>query len=71
MREEREHSHLETIQATARLEAQMEAQQKEKLATAHHSPPNMQKKVKHVAAKVSSEVVLGMDFFQMRPFVEP
>jgi hypothetical protein len=71
IQEKREHLHLESIQATARLEAQMEARQKEKLATAHHPPPSTQKRVRCVPVKASSEVVLGMHFFQIRPFVEP
>ena len=46
----------ETIQATAKLETQMEAHLKEKLATAHHPPPNIRRKVQRIPVKASRDV---------------
>jgi hypothetical protein len=62
---EKERMCSETIQATAELENQMEAQLKEKLNTAHHPTPSTQKKVVHATAKKLLAVVPeGMTIFQ-------
>lgn len=62
---DKERTRSETIQATAELENRMEAQLKEKLATAHHPPPSMQKRVPRATAKNSLAVVPeGMSFFR-------
>ena len=57
LRAEKERLRSETIQATAELETQMEAQFKEKLATAHHPPPSTQRKVRRMTTKASRDVV--------------
>ena len=53
---EKEHLCSQMIETTARLEAHMEAQFKEKLATAHHPPPNY---AEEGAACSCQEVVSG------------
>jgi hypothetical protein len=69
---DKEHLCSETVQATAKLENCMEVLLKEKLATAHHPPPSMQKRVLCATAKKSLVVVPeGMTYFQKRFCVKP
>ncbi|KAF8258466.1 hypothetical protein EI94DRAFT_1707976 [Lactarius quietus] len=56
LREEKGRLCSNTIRATAKLETRMEAQLKEKLATAHRPPPSSQKKVRHMPKRVPPEV---------------